>query len=174
MYTRRNAGAIPISIAQPHGVCSSVSGVYPIAGILPGATFKSVGTIRVLLVDDSAAFLDSAARFLASDASIEVIGRAQSGAAALAAIECLQTDLVLLDLAMPEMDGWETARRIRALPPPRPRVVIVTMHDNAHYRAQAESLGLDGFVSKSEFGDKLLAKIHALFRVTDRDTAEKS
>ncbi len=119
--------------------------------------------VRVLLVDDSADFLDSAARFLASEASVEVAGVALSGREALVLIEERRPDLVLLDLAMPDLDGWETARRIRALPPPQPRIVVVTLHDNPQYRAQAERLGCDGFIAKSEFGERLVKRIHELF-----------
>jgi len=118
--------------------------------------------LRVLLVDDSPEFLESAAYFLSLHPSVEVIGRALSGPDALEMASRLRPDLVLMDWAMPEMTGLEAARRLKAQPG-APRVVILTLHDNPKYRAAAQAAGTDGFISKAEFGAQLPPLIRKLF-----------
>src|SRR5690348_4633439 len=99
--------------------------------------------LRLLLVDDSAEFLESAARLLALQPQLRVIGRAASGSAALEQVAELQPDLVLMDLAMPGMNGLETTRQIKARPA-APRVVIMTLYDVAEYRTAARDATADG------------------------------
>lgn len=111
-------------------------------------------SIRILLVDDNPQFLQSAAEFLATDPTITVAGHALSGQEALEQVVALTPDLVLMDLAMPDMNGLEATRRIKTQRD-APHVVILTLYDNAEYRAAAEDVGADGFVSKSEFGTQL-------------------
>jgi len=66
------------------------------------------------------------------------------------------------DIAMPQMNGIKAARIIKSRPNP-PKVIIVTLYDNAEYRNEGKAAGTDSFVSKSEFGTRLLPFIHALF-----------
>jgi two-component system chemotaxis response regulator CheY len=117
--------------------------------------------LRLLLVDDSPLFLDSAVQLLSRDPEIEIVGRAFSGEEALTRVAALQPDLVLMDIAMPGMGGLEATRQIKALPKP-PRVVILTLYDNPEYRAAAERAGADGFICKSDFDARALTRIHAL------------
>jgi DNA-binding NarL/FixJ family response regulator len=117
--------------------------------------------LRILLVDDNAQFLESAARALTAVPSIEIAGRALSGHEALEQVTQLQPDLVLMDVAMPNMNGLEATRHIKARPN-APRVVILTLHDAPEYRAAAEAVGADDFVSKAEFDAQVLPLIHAL------------
>jgi len=125
-------------------------------------TEHSVPPRRVLLVDDSAEFLDSAAHFLKSDPRIEIVGRAFSGRGALEQVPVLKPDLVLMDLTMPEMNGLESTRAIKSQPG-GPRVIILTLHDNPEYRAAALAVRADGFVTKTELDMELLPMIHKLF-----------
>jgi DNA-binding NarL/FixJ family response regulator len=124
--------------------------------------------IRILLVDDNAEFLRVAAGFLATDPAIEIAGLAPSGGEALKLTERLRPDLVLMDLAMPDMNGLAATRRIKARRDP-PRVVILTLYDNAEYRVQAQCVGVDGYVAKSDFGEVLLPLIHALCGPNNRE-----
>jgi len=118
--------------------------------------------IRTLLVDDSAEFLDAAGRFLSSDPIIEIVGSALSGKEAIEQVASLNPDLVLMDLAMPGINGLETTRRIKA-DPEAPRIIILTLHDNPEYRAASESVDADGFIAKSDFGSELLPLIRLIF-----------
>jgi DNA-binding NarL/FixJ family response regulator len=118
--------------------------------------------IRVLLVDDSPLFLASTARVLAADPNLEIVGRVLSGQAALEQIAQVPCDLVLVDLAMPEMNGLEVASRLRELTRP-PRIVVLSLNDTAEYRAAA-AVCTDGFVGKSSAVVELLPLIHSLFQ----------
>ncbi len=121
--------------------------------------------IRLLLVDDNLDFMDSVTRFLSTDPRFEVVGRALSGLAAVHMISVLQPDVVLMDWAMPGMSGLEATREIKAFPNP-PRVVILTLYDNAEYRAAAASAKADGFVAKSDLS-RLTLLIGQLCRESD-------
>jgi DNA-binding NarL/FixJ family response regulator len=116
---------------------------------------------RIMLVDDNAEFLRVAADFLSTDPQVEIVGQALSGYDALGQVQRLDPDLVVIDLAMPRMNGLEATRRIKARLD-APQVVILTLYDNQEYRARATAAGADGFVSKSEFGEQLLPLIHTL------------
>jgi DNA-binding NarL/FixJ family response regulator len=117
--------------------------------------------IKLLLVDDNSEFLRAVADFLSTDPRVEIVGQARSGHEVLKRILRLEPDLVVVDLAMPEMDGLEVTRRIKSQPD-APYVIILTLHDNVAYCAMARTSGADGFVAKSELGDRLLPLIHAL------------
>jgi DNA-binding NarL/FixJ family response regulator len=123
--------------------------------------------IRVLLVDDSDAFRQSAGRYLSRQPSCELVGVAASGDEALERVAALQPDLVLLDIAMPGLNGLEVARRLKRRAP-APHVVIVTIQDDANYRMAAREAGSDGFITKSDFTIQIVALLHEL---TDRSNA---
>ncbi len=112
------------------------------------------------LVDDSPSFLQSAARFLASDERIEIVGVALSAQEALGEVERLKPALVLMDLTMPGMNGLEATRLLKAAPNP-PRVIILTLYDTEEYRQAAQQSHADGFIAKSDLGQKLLPLLEA-------------
>jgi two-component system response regulator NreC len=99
---------------------------------------------------------------LKTDPRIEIVGRAYSGRGALEQVPVLKPDLVLMDLTMPEMNGLEATRALKAQPD-GPRVIILTLHDNPEYRAAAEAVRADGFVTKTELDLQLLPMINRLF-----------
>jgi DNA-binding NarL/FixJ family response regulator len=77
-------------------------------------------------------------------------------------VELLKPDLVLMDVAMPHLNGLAATRRIKALPN-GPRLVLLTVHDFPAYRAEAVAAGADGFLGKSDFGTHLVPLIRRLF-----------
>jgi DNA-binding NarL/FixJ family response regulator len=116
---------------------------------------------RILLVDNSPDFLRSAARFLASDPQVVIVGQAESGHDALNRIARLHPDLVLIDISMPHMNGLEATRFIKARPD-APRVVVLTNYDTVDYRAAATAAGADGFIAKSEFSTQVFPLLYEL------------
>jgi DNA-binding NarL/FixJ family response regulator len=123
--------------------------------------------VRTLLVDDSLEFLGAAARFLAADPQIEIVGSVLSARQAIEEAARLQPDLVLMDVAMPEMNGFVATRQIKEQPNP-PCIIVLTLYDNDEYRAWAQAAGADGFVAKSEFGTQLLPLIYTLYHLPVR------
>jgi CheY-like chemotaxis protein len=117
--------------------------------------------IKVVIVDDSPDFLDSAAQFLEAEPGITVVGRAGSGAEAMAVVEALRPDVALIDIAMPDMSGLEATRRIKARPS-APKVLFVSLHDSAEHRRAAEAAGADGYVGKWEFASVIASAIRAV------------
>jgi DNA-binding NarL/FixJ family response regulator len=117
--------------------------------------------IRVLLVDDSLEFLEAVARFLSADKRIELIGTTLSGQEVLKKVPDVKPDLILMDIAMPDISGLELTRRIKAQPD-APLVIILTLYDNNEYRSAAGAVRADGFIPKSELGEQLLPLIHSL------------
>jgi DNA-binding NarL/FixJ family response regulator len=118
--------------------------------------------IQVLLVDDSAEFLDSISRFLRLGTALQIVGVATSGADAIERAAELKPDLVLMDLAMPGMNGLEATVQLKAGAAP-PCVVIMTLHDNAEYRDAARAAAADGFITKSAIRAQLFPMIASLF-----------
>ena len=120
--------------------------------------------IRVLLVDDSPEFLKMATQFLATVPEIDPVGVALTGQDALVLAAGLQPDLILMDLVMPQMNGLEATRQIKAQPN-APVVIILTGHDTPEYRSAAATAGADGFVYKPELFTDLLPLMRHLTNV---------
>ena len=118
--------------------------------------------VRILLADDSPDFRRQAARFLAAEPGYEVIAFAASGAEALEKSEQFKPDVILMDLSMPGMNGFEATRRLKARAG-APRVVIMTLNGGAPYRAFSEAALADGFISKAEFVEDVKALLQNLF-----------
>jgi DNA-binding NarL/FixJ family response regulator len=114
--------------------------------------------IRVLLIDDNAAFLRAAAQFLRGHADIILVRSVLGGGDALARVEALRPDVVLIDLAMPDVPGLDLIPRLRSA---RPDVGIVALSflDVDAYRQAALAAGADAFVSKAATGSDLLPAI---------------
>lgn len=120
--------------------------------------------IRTLLVDDSREFLRAASQFLSGDPSIEVVGKCLTAKEAVQQAANLSPDLILMDLAMPDMNGLEATHLIKGQDDP-PRVIILTMHDNPEYRQASQAAQADGFVAKSDFGVELMPIIKEIFNI---------
>ncbi|MDZ7271963.1 MAG: PleD family two-component system response regulator [candidate division KSB1 bacterium] len=119
---------------------------------------------RILIVDDMAANLKLLRSHL-SGQGYEVVS-AQSGREALAAIDHQLPDLVLLDVVMPDMDGFEVCRRLKAstatdfVP-----VILVTALDEVEYKVRGMEAGADDFVTKPFNKVELLVRVKSLLRI---------
>ena len=110
--------------------------------------------VTVLVVDDSEEFLLGACSWVTAQPGLRLAGTARSGAEALTAVERLRPDLVLMDVAMPGMDGLEATRRIKSHPG-APLVVMLTFHATQVARQEAWAAGADGFVAKADVSEEL-------------------
>ena len=109
---------------------------------------------RLLVVDDHAGWRDVAGRMLAP--RFDVVGEAGDGATALSLATVLRPDAVLLDVELPDADGFTVARELAALPEP-PRVVLVSVRTD-HGRL-VERSGACGFVPKADLTADGLARL---------------
>ena len=114
--------------------------------------------ISVLLVDDNPTFLNIVQRFLQNEDNIKVIAAVENGKEALALVHQLRPDVVLIDLAMPQISGMETILRMRAAWP-KMGVIALTLLDTSGYRQAALTAGADAFVAKDTLNTELVPTI---------------
>jgi DNA-binding NarL/FixJ family response regulator len=117
--------------------------------------------IKVMLVDDSASFRMAAEQFITEVCGVQVVGQADSGEAAVEMALRLRPEVILMDLAMGGINGIEAGRRIKAADETI-KIVILTLNNGREYRELAQSLALDGFVSKSDFTAVICSMINSL------------
>ncbi len=118
-------------------------------------------SIAVLLADDHAIVRDGLKTLLEAQADLRVVGEAANGRDAVAAAAQLKPDVAVLDISMPDMNGIEAARRIRAARE-QTRVVMLSMHGNAEHVYRALEAGATGYLLKESAGSELVAAIRAV------------
>src|SRR5215203_5597300 len=113
---------------------------------------------RLLIADDHALVREGLRTMLSGEGGIEVIAEANDGQQALDICRDLKPDLVLMDVRMPNMDGLEATRKIKA-EMPKTSVMMVTMHENPDYLFEAVKAGAAGYVLKDASGERLLSAV---------------
>ena len=112
----------------------------------------------LLIVDDHAGFR-SFARALLQSEGYHVIGEAGDGESALDAVQGLDPDVVLLDIALPGIDGIAVAELLARANPDRPRVVLTSSRDAASYRTRLATSPALGFIPKSDLSAAALDEL---------------
>ncbi len=103
--------------------------------------------LRILIVDDNPEVRQDLSLLLGLSDELEVVGAAASGEEALAETATLHPDIVLMDLALPGMDGFEAARQIKTRQPDC-RVVALSLHVSSEIKEKAIQAGMDAFIEK--------------------------
>ena len=111
----------------------------------------------VLIVDDHAAFRAGARRLLEEE-GYDVVGEAVDGASALSSAQELRPDVVLLDVHLPDLDGFEVASRLTA-GQPAPSVVLTSSREVSDFGPRLPTCGACGFVPKDELCGSALAAV---------------
>jgi DNA-binding NarL/FixJ family response regulator len=114
---------------------------------------------RVLIVDDHASFRRCAGALLRSE-GFDVVGEAPDGRAALGLAAELAPELVVLDVQLPDLDGFTVAERLLAADPAL-RIVLVSSRERCDYGGRIEASGAIGFVSKGELSGDVLERLLA-------------
>jgi DNA-binding NarL/FixJ family response regulator len=121
------------------------------------------GRIRVLIVDDHAILREGVRALLQLQPDLEVVGEAADGRAALAEVERLDPDVVLMDIAMPGLGGIEAALELKKLGR-RARVLILSQYEDREYVRRLLKAGVAGYVLKKSAGAELANAIRAAHR----------
>ena len=114
--------------------------------------------VRLLIVDDHELVRDGIRARLESESGVEIIGEAGDGEEAVALVEQLQPDLVMLDINMPNMNGLDAAEEIRARELPC-HILILSLYDNSEYVRRAVALGTNGYLLKDVSQDEMTKAI---------------
>jgi len=117
--------------------------------------------ISVLLIDDNVTFLRIAARFLRDQTDINVVGTATDGEEGLIKAKKLKPQIILLDLAMPNLPGLDAIPLLREIQH-EVKLIALTMLDTDAYRIAAKTAGADAFVAKASMGSELLPTIRRI------------
>ena len=117
--------------------------------------------MRILIIDDQAQFLDTVAAMLMLDPEIEAVCPALGAREGLKAAAELHPDVVLTDFSMPDMNGIEVIRCLKADSDP-PRVAMMSFHAEPEYREMALRMGADAYLVKSELDRELVPTLKRL------------
>lgn len=118
--------------------------------------------IRVFIVDDHVLIRDGLRTLLAADPQFAVVGEASDGQALLDQLPAVATDVVLLDLNMPVLDGLATTHRLRA-EYPHLRILLLSMMTHEHTIGEALAAGAHGYVLKNANRHEIIAALQVVF-----------
>ncbi len=119
--------------------------------------------IRVLIADDHAILREGVRALLQLHADIEVVGEASNGAEAIEAVDRVDPDVVLMDIAMPGLGGIEAALELKKLGK-RAKVLILSQYEDREYVRRLLKAGVSGYVLKKSAGAELANAIRAVYR----------
>jgi DNA-binding NarL/FixJ family response regulator len=128
----------------------------------PAVNNTVVRTRRILVIDDGARVREIIRIFLEKD-GFEVCGEAADGVEAIEQAKKLKPDLIVLDLAMPRMNGAEAASILSTTMPDVP-IILLTLYQNVLGPALASTLGVKAIIDKTDGMDKLIQCVHSLLQ----------
>lgn len=119
--------------------------------------------IRILLADDHTILRNGIRAILEDEPGMEVVGEAEDGRTAVSLASQLKPDIVIMDIAMPLLNGLEATRQIRRTCP-GVKVIILSMHDNEEYIVQVLEAGAMGYILKDAAARELINALRTVHR----------
>jgi NarL family two-component system response regulator LiaR len=119
--------------------------------------------IKVILAEDHIIIRQGIKRLLEEEATIEVVGEAGDGEEAVKLVEEKQPNLVIMDIAMPKLNGIEATKKIKSIRPVT-AVLILTAYDDDEYIFGLLEAGAAGYLLKTVSGDDLIRAVHSVFK----------
>lgn len=118
--------------------------------------------IRVILADDHPMIRRGIRRILEKGTNILVIGEASTGAGAIRLVRELGPDVLLLDIEMPDMNGYQVAHELRRCNFPV-SILVLSACDDDHFMEEALQGGVDGYLSKGETSEKIRQAVYHVY-----------
>src|SRR4030042_675266 len=118
---------------------------------------------RIMIAEDHTIVRQGLARLLKDRQELEVVGQAVNGRDAVDRALELKPDVVIMDIAMPQMNGIEAAKRIRKKLP-KTKIVILSMYSHEHYIHELFEAGVSGYLLKDSSGSDIINAIHAAMK----------
>lgn len=119
-------------------------------------------TIRVLLADDHAMVRDGLKALLQASADIKVVDAASNGRESVRLVLELKPDVVIMDIAMPDLNGIEAARLLRVRCP-ETRIIMLSMHSSSEHVYRALEAGAAGYLLKESAGEEAVSAVRAVY-----------
>ena len=119
--------------------------------------------VRIMLADDHTIVRQGLARLLEEHQDLKVVGEAVNGQIAVEKAEKLKPDIIIMDIAMPRMNGIEAAKRIRKLVP-ETKIIILSMYSHEHYIHELLECGVSGYLLKDSSGQDIIRAIRAALK----------
>lgn len=113
---------------------------------------------RILIVDDSQSVRESLGWLIEDEEGLTVVGSASTGSDALRQVKEFNPHLVILDIELPDTDGFTMTRHLKALPQP-PQVVLLSIHGDAKSKQRGAEAGCDAYVEKGSGWTELLSVV---------------
>ena len=123
-------------------------------------------TYRILIVDDSSSVRESLGWLLRDEPGLTVAGEAANGSDAIRQAAKLNPDVVILDIELPDTDGFSVTQQLKDLPHP-PLVVLLSIHSDAISKQRGALVGCDAFVEKGTSWPKLLAVLRKVLNLAE-------
>jgi two-component system response regulator NreC len=120
-----------------------------------------VNKIRVLICDDHTLFVEGMKAMLRNEPTLEIVGEARDGRQAVELAKDLRPDLILMDVTMPDMNGFDATRHVHEFDP-SVKVLILTMHDDEELVARCLEAGAAGYIMKDAPASQLLYAIETV------------
>ncbi len=121
-----------------------------------------MNTIKILLADDHTILRDGIRALINSESDMQVIAEAEDGYSAVRLTRDLEPDVIIMDIAMPRLNGLEATRQIKR-DSPKVKILILSMHENEEYIRQVLASGAMGYILKDAASKDLLGAIRSVY-----------